>query len=106
MAVGGAARRNGDWDTSARAYSQAAYIADTLGDRQGVLTVQVGIANTYMAKGNLPLAQTILDDVLVQARDQEFPEVQAVRTSQPRSTWRRTKAIILKESSSRMTRLA
>jgi tetratricopeptide (TPR) repeat protein len=78
VAVGGAARRNGDWDTSARAYSQAAYIADTLGDRQGVLTVQVGIANTYMAKGNLPQAQTILDDVLVQARDQEFPQVQAI----------------------------
>jgi tetratricopeptide (TPR) repeat protein len=42
------------------------------------LTVQVGIANTYMAKGNLPLAQTILDDVLVQARDQELPEVQSI----------------------------
>ena len=78
VAVGGSARRNGDWDTSARAYSQAAYIADTLGDKQGVLTVQVGIANTYMAKGNLPQAQSILDDVLVQARDQELPQVQAV----------------------------
>jgi hypothetical protein len=76
IAVGGAARRNGDWDVSARAYSQAAYIADTLGDRPGVLTVQIGIANTYMAKGNLPEAQVILDDVLVQARDQEFLEVQ------------------------------
>jgi tetratricopeptide (TPR) repeat protein len=42
------------------------------------LTVQVGIANTYMNKGNLPQAQTILDDVLVQARDQHLPEVQAV----------------------------
>jgi tetratricopeptide (TPR) repeat protein len=78
VAAGGSARRNGDWEISARAYSQAAYIADTLGDRQGVLTVQVGIANTYMAKGNLPQAQTILDDVLVQARDQELPQVQAV----------------------------
>lgn len=78
VAVGGAARRNGEWDTSARAYSQAAYIADTLGDREGVLTVQVGIANTYMNKGNLPQAQTILDDVLVQARDQQLPEVQAI----------------------------
>jgi tetratricopeptide (TPR) repeat protein len=77
VAVGGAARRNGDWEVSGRAYSQAAYIADTLGDRQGVLTVQVGIANTYMAKGNLPQAQNILDDVLVQARDQELPQVQA-----------------------------
>ena len=75
-AVGGAARRNGDWETSARGYSQAAYIADTLGDRAGVLTVQIGIANTYMAKGNLPQAQVMLDDVLVQARDQDLLEVQ------------------------------
>jgi tetratricopeptide (TPR) repeat protein len=76
VAVGGAARRNGDWETSARAYSQAAYIADTLGDKPGVLTVQVGIANTYLAKGNLPQAQIILDDVIVQARDQDLPEIQ------------------------------
>jgi tetratricopeptide (TPR) repeat protein len=76
IAVGGAARRNGEWETSARAYSQAAYIADTLGDRPGVLTVQVGIANTYIAKGNFPQAQTILDDVIMQARDQELPEIQ------------------------------
>lgn len=75
VAIGGAARRNGDWEISARAYSQAAYIADTLGDRVGVLTVQVGIANTYFAKGNLPQAQTILDDVIVQARDHDLPSV-------------------------------
>ena len=78
IAIGGAARRNGDWDTSARGYSQAAYIADTLGDKPGVLTVQVGIANTYLAKGNLPQAETILDDVIVQARDQRLPEIQAM----------------------------
>jgi tetratricopeptide (TPR) repeat protein len=78
VAVGGAARRNGDWETSARAYSQAAYIADTMGDRQGVLTVQVGIANTYMAKGNLPQAQSILDDVVSQASDLHFEDVHAV----------------------------
>jgi len=78
VAVGGAARRNGDWEISARAYSQAAYLADTLGDREGVLTVQVGIANTYLAKGNLPQAETILDDVIVQSRDQELSEVQGM----------------------------
>ena len=73
--VGGSARRNGDWEVSARAYSQAAYIADTLGDREGVLTVQVGIANTYFAKGNLPQARTILDDVIVQSQDRYLPDV-------------------------------
>jgi tetratricopeptide (TPR) repeat protein len=76
IAVGGTARRNGDWETSARAYSQAAYIADTLGDRHGVLMVQIGIANTYFAKGNLPQAQTMLDDVIVQARDHDLLEIQ------------------------------
>lgn len=76
IAIGGAARRNGDWELSARAYSQAAYLADTLGDSQGVLTVQVGIANTYIARGNLPQAKVILDDVIVQARDQNLPEVE------------------------------
>jgi hypothetical protein len=82
IAVGGAARRNGDWETSARAYSQAAYIADTFGDRAGVLTVQVGIANTYMAKGNMPQAESILEDVLIQSRDQGFTKVEvgAVRS--------------------------
>jgi len=78
IAVGGSARRNGDWEVSARAYSQAAYLADTLGDRQGVLTVQVGIANTYIAKGNLPHAQAILDDVVIQARDQNLANVESV----------------------------
>ena len=76
VAVGGSARRNGDWEASARAYSQAAYIADTVGDRQGILTVQVGIANTYMAKGNLPQAQSILDDVIVQSGDERMSEIQ------------------------------
>ena len=78
VAIGGAARRNGDWETSARAYSQAAYVADTVGDRQGILTVQVGIANTYMAKGNLPQALSILDDVIVQTGDERMSEVQAM----------------------------
>src|SRR5688500_4089001 len=77
-ALGGAARRSGDWETSARGYSQAAYIADTVGDRSGVLTVQVGIANTYLAKGNLPQAQSILDDVVMQSRDQGLTGVEAV----------------------------
>jgi tetratricopeptide (TPR) repeat protein len=78
VAMGGAARRNGDWEASARAYSQAAFIADTLGDHPGVLTVQVGIANTYFAKGNFPQAELILDDVIVQARDQALPEIQGM----------------------------
>jgi tetratricopeptide (TPR) repeat protein len=78
IAAGGAARRNGEWEISARAYSQAAFIADMLGDRAGVLTVQVGIANTYLSKGNLPQAQSILDDVIVQSSDLNMPALQGM----------------------------
>lgn len=78
VAAGGSARRSGDWEVSARAYSQAAYLADAIRDHEGVLTVQVGIANTYLAKGNLPQAQSILDDVIIQARDHKFSEVQGM----------------------------
>jgi tetratricopeptide (TPR) repeat protein len=46
-----------------------------MGDREGVLTVQVGIANTYLAKGNLPQAQSILDDVIMQADGKAFEEI-------------------------------
>jgi hypothetical protein len=83
IAVGGAARLNGEWEISARAYSQAAYIADTTRDFRGVLKVQVGIANTYVARGNLPQAQLIVDDVIVQARTYGLPEIEglAVHTS-------------------------
>ena len=77
VAVGGSARRDGDWETSARAYSQAAYIADTVGDRRGILKVQLGIAHTYMARGNLPQAQTILEDVIVQSADERMTEIHA-----------------------------
>jgi tetratricopeptide (TPR) repeat protein len=78
IAVGGAARLNGDWEISARGYSQAAFIADTVGDREAVLKVQVGIANTYKARGNLPQAQSIVDDVIVQSRTYGFPAVEAL----------------------------
>jgi len=77
VAVGGSARRDGDWETSARAYAQAAYIADTVGDRRGILKVQLGIAHTYMARGNLPQAQTILEDVIVQSADERMTEIHA-----------------------------
>lgn len=107
IAVGGAARRNGDWETSARAYSQAAYIADTLGDKPGVLKVQVGIANTYLAKGNLPQAQTILDDVIVQARDQDLPEIQglALHSRSSLAQWKgdKTEAVRLAHESLNLT---
>ncbi len=66
-ALGGAARRSGDWDRSADSYAQAAHLADSLGDKASGLTVRVGTANTHIARGDLPAARKILDDVITQA---------------------------------------
>ena len=66
-ALGGSARRSGDWDRSAEGYAEAAYLADSIGDKASGLTVRVGTANTHIARGNLPAAQLILDEVIAEA---------------------------------------
>ena len=75
VALGGAARRAGDWDASARGYQRAAHIADTLGDLASSLRVSVGMANTQLARGNLPSAESILDDVIAQAKESYLDDV-------------------------------
>lgn len=66
-ALGGAARRSGDWDRSAEGYAEAAHLANALGDRASGLTVRVGTANTQIALGNIPAARAIFDEVIAEA---------------------------------------
>jgi tetratricopeptide (TPR) repeat protein len=68
IALGATSRRMGDWDTSTHAYARAAYLAGTVGDTAGVLQVEVGRANTHMLRGNLPVAESMLEEVIEQAR--------------------------------------
>lgn len=77
-ALGGSARRSGDWDRSAEGYSEAAYLADALGDKASGLTVRVGTANTHIARGNLPAAQLILDEVIAEAAKSGLDGVSAL----------------------------
>lgn len=77
-ALGGAARRSGDWDKSAEGYAEAAYFAESVGDKASGLTVRVGTANTQLARGNLPAAQLILDDVIAEAEKSGFEGVAAL----------------------------
>ncbi len=77
-ALGGAARRSGDWDRSAESYATAAHLADALGDKASGLTVQVGNANTHIARGNLPAAKMVLDEVIAEAGRSGLDGVQAL----------------------------
>ena len=77
-ALGGSARRSGDWDRSAEGYAEAAYLADALGDKASGLTVRVGTANTQIARGNLPAAQLIVDEVIAEANSSALDGVLAL----------------------------
>ena len=77
-ALGGAARRSGDWDRSAESYAAAAQVADALGDKASGLTIQIGNANTYIARGNLPAARMILDEVVAEAERSGLEAVEAL----------------------------
>ena len=77
-ALGGAARRSGDWDRSAEGYAEAAHLADALGDKASGLTVRVGTANNQIARGNLPAAQMILDEVISEASREGLDGVEAM----------------------------
>lgn len=77
-ALGGAARRSGDWDKSAAGYADAAHLASAVGDRALGLTVRVGTANTLVARGNLPAAKEVFEEVIQEAEPSGFEPVTAL----------------------------
>jgi hypothetical protein len=78
IALGGSARRCGDWDRSAEGYFEAAHLADALNDKESGLTVRVGTANTHIARGNLPAAKSILDEVIAESAKSGFDAVEGL----------------------------
>jgi hypothetical protein len=77
IALGGSARRAGDWKKSHAGYAQALYLATGLGDTASSLTVRVGMANTHLVRGNLPDADRLLSTVVEEASAEGLDEVLA-----------------------------
>jgi tetratricopeptide (TPR) repeat protein len=77
IALGGSARRAGQWKKSHAGYAEALYLAGGLGDTPSSLTVRIGMANTQLAHGNLPAADRILSDVVDEASSNGFEEIVA-----------------------------
>ena len=75
IAHGSAARKMVDWAASADAYARAAHIASTIGDVPGTLRVDVGVANNHFARGNLPAAESLLENVIEKANVAGFKDV-------------------------------
>lgn len=73
--LGAVARRAGDWELSTASYARAVNIAGTAGDLRRALKAEVGFANNYFARGELPAADEMLDGVLAEARANRYDDV-------------------------------
>ncbi len=77
MRLGYCLRMLGDFTSAELAYAQAAQVAASAGDASRALQVRLGDAALAWMRGNLPLAEEILDATIAQSRTD--PEYAAVR---------------------------
>jgi tetratricopeptide (TPR) repeat protein len=75
IALGGSARRAGNWKKSSDGYAEALYLASGLGDVPSTLTVRIGMANTHLARGNLHEANRLLTSAATEADSEGLDQV-------------------------------
>ena len=78
MRLGYCGRMVGDWDLAATGYGQAGQIAEREGDLMGVLRSQIGVAKLALAHGNMPRAESMLDETIQRAGENGFTELRAI----------------------------
>ncbi|HEX8946444.1 MAG TPA: hypothetical protein VF785_25125 [Gemmatimonadaceae bacterium] len=67
----------GDLDTAARAYDRASVVALAAGDLIGVLNARLGDATIAMARGNMPKAESILEETLEKAESAGLDDIRS-----------------------------
>jgi tetratricopeptide (TPR) repeat protein len=78
MALGACLRVLARWEEAVGAYAVAESVAEGIGDVIGVLRVRVAEANLATDRGNLPLAERILEDTIERAAEPELVEVRSI----------------------------
>ena len=78
MALGACLRVLARWEEAVGAYAVAGLVAEGIGDVMGVLRARVAEANLATDRGNLPLAEKILDDTIARAEEPELLEVRSI----------------------------
>src|SRR5438128_1749598 len=67
----------GELDDAATAFNLAAAVANAAGDMMGVLRARLGDARLASTRGNMPQAETILDETIERASQHGLQDVQA-----------------------------
>jgi ATP/maltotriose-dependent transcriptional regulator MalT len=75
--LGAASRSTGDWTTSERSYTRSEHLAESIGDRAGVLRARLGMANSDHVRGNLPAADAALEAISTEAEELNFESIRA-----------------------------
>ncbi len=78
MQLGACLRVLAQWEQAVTAYAVAGLVAEGIGDVMGVLRARVAEANLATDRGNLPLAERILDETIARASDPELMEVRSI----------------------------
>jgi tetratricopeptide (TPR) repeat protein len=68
MQMGYCQRMMGQWEGAAHSYAQAGQVASAQGDIERVLRARIADAKLAIDRGNLPQAEALLDDTIMQAR--------------------------------------
>jgi tetratricopeptide (TPR) repeat protein len=71
-------RSLGELDAAAASYDAASRIAQRVDDLFGVLRAQIGSAKIATARGNMPQAERLLDQAIVDASADEYQDVRAM----------------------------
>jgi tetratricopeptide (TPR) repeat protein len=78
MQLGACLRVLARWEEAVGAYAVAGLVAEGIGDVMGVLRARIAEANLATDRGNLPLAEEILDDTIYRAAEPELIEVRSI----------------------------
>jgi len=78
MQLGRCSRVLARWSEAASAYGAASALAEATGDQTTALRSRIGVANLAIDRGNLPEAETILDETIRRAEELQLGEIRAV----------------------------
>ncbi|HEY2895824.1 MAG TPA: hypothetical protein VGJ12_01705 [Gemmatimonadaceae bacterium] len=77
MQLGRCLRVLAEWEEALGCFSAASQVAGLAGDVMSILRARIQEANVAIDRGNLPYAETLLDDTILQAKESGLSEIRA-----------------------------
>ena len=69
-----------EWEEALACFASASQVAGMIGDVMSILRARIQEANVAIDRGNLPYAETLLDETILQAKESGLSEIRATAT--------------------------